>query len=735
MILTIAMMNISSKSYSCTTPTGLSTTLITSTTAKLNWGTTTDAVTYYARYRITGTFTWTSTTVSTNSLSLTGLLPGISYEWKVRTNCSGSNSTYSSILTFNTLCATTSGLSTTNITNTTATLNWGSTPCDSFLLRYYVTSVPNTVFYQNISPGTATSYNLTGLTVATNYSWLIRTYCMNGQAGSYSSTMTFTTLGGTCSTPTGQSTSSITSSGASLSWAAVTGALSYNIQYKLSSGSSWTSTTSTTNSKSLAGLAAASAYVWQVQTVCSGGTSSWTASASFTTLAATCSVPTGMTTTSITSSGGILNWAAVSGALSYNVQYKLSSGSSWTSTTSSSASKTLSGLGAASAYVWQVQTVCSGGTSPWTSSASFTTSNSTILPTPDHIVILIEENHGYTQIMGSSSAPYINALAADAMSTSFTQMYGIEHPSQPNYLDLFSGSNQGITNNNLPSSHFTTPNLARELINAGKTFITYSQSLPSAGSDAATSGKYARKHNPITNWMGTGTNQVSSTLNLPFTSFPSNYTTLPTVSFVVPDMDYDMHDGTITTGDTWFHTYIDGYVQWAKTHNSLFIMIFDEDNGSYSNRIPCIFTGPMVKSGTVSTTYNLYNVLRTIEDMYGTTHAGNAAGVSAIHGCWLNGYKIADVTGDFSDVQWNIFPNPATDLINIQYELTEKAPANFTIYNNVGQVILEQSTTVEEEGSHQISLSVKDLGMTKGIYFVEMIVNEKKYLKKVAVVE
>ncbi len=643
--MTIGLMHISSETIACTTPTGLSTTLITSTSANLNWGSTTDGISYYVRYRLTGTTTWTSSTVTTISKSLTGLLPGRSYDWRVRTNCSGSNSTYSSTLLFNTLCATPAGLSTSNIANTSATLNWGTTSCDSLLLRYYVTSVPNTVFFKTITPGSATNVTITGLTAATNYSWLIRTYCMNGQGGTYSSTLTFFTLGGTCSTPTGLASSSITTSGA------------------------------------------------------------------------------------------VLGWAAVSGALSYNIQYKLSGSSSWTSTTSSSTSKTLTGLAAASAYQWQIQTVCSGGVSSWTSSATFTTSNSTTLPTPDHIVILIEENHGYSQIMGSSSAPYINALAADPMSTSFTQMYGVEHPSQPNYLDLFSGSNQGMTNNNLPSSHFTTPNLARELINAGRTFITYSQNLPSVGYDGASSGKYQRKHNPVANWMGTGTNQVSSTLNQPFTSFPTNYANLPTVSFVVPDQDYDMHDGTISAGDTWFYNNLNGYVQWAKTNNSLFILIFDEDNGSYNNRIPCIFTGPMVKSGTVSTTYNHYNVLRTIEDMYGTTHAGNAASVSAIHGCWLNGYKSQSANSEFSEVSLSIFPNPASDIISIQYELTEEAYANFTIYNNIGQVILNQSHNEEEKGTHQFSLSLKDLGMTKGIYFVEMIVNEKKYLKKLAVVE
>ncbi|MEO8088061.1 MAG: fibronectin type III domain-containing protein, partial [Bacteroidota bacterium] len=669
-ILFLGLSTLSSQTIACSTPTGLTTTNILSSSAKLNWGVASGASTYKAMYRKTGTSTWTSATVSTNSKSLTGLQTGTSYDWKVLSNCTaGGTSSYSSILVFNTLCSIPSGLSTTNITSTSATLNWSTTSCDSFLLRYFVTSAPNIIIYKYIKPGTTTSTTLTGLTTGTSYSWLIKTYCMGGQGGSYSTTLSFTTGGTSCSVPTGLTATSITTSGAVLGWSAASGATSYKVQYRKTGTSAWSSTTSTTTSKSISGLAAATVYEFQLQTVCSGGTSAWTASSTFTTTSATCALPTGLTATSITASGAVLGWTAGQGAISYNVQYKLTGASSWTAATSSSTSKTLTGLAASSAYQFQLQTVCSGGISSWTASGSFTTTSSTSMPMPDHVVILIEENHGYTQVMGSGSAPYINALASDAMSTSFTQMYGVEHPSQPNYLDIFSGGNQGITNNNLPSSHFTTANLARELINAGRTFISYSQSLPGAGSDVATSGKYARKHNPIANWMGTGANQVSSTLNQPFTAFPSNYSNLPTVSYVVPDMDYDMHDGSISTGDTWFHNNLDGYVQWAKTHNSLFIIVFDEDNGSYNNRIPCIFTGPMVKSGTVATTYNLHNMLRTIEDMYGTTHAGNAANVSAMQGCWLNGYKTADANSIGHEPVWNVFPNPATDIINIQYEL------------------------------------------------------------------
>src|SRR5574337_1852450 len=156
---------------------------------------------------------------------------------------------------------------------------------------------------------------------------------------------------------------------------------------------------------------------------------------------------------------------------------------------------------------------------------------------PDHIVICILENHGYNQIIGNANAPYINSLASAANSALMTQSYAIEHPSQPNYLDLFSGSNQGVTDDNVPAGiPFTTANLAAQLIAAGKSFVTYSEDLPSVGYNGATSGNYARKHNPVANWQGTGANQVPTTCNIPYSSFPSaNFNYLPTVSYVVPN--------------------------------------------------------------------------------------------------------------------------------------------------------------------------------------------------------
>jgi hypothetical protein len=256
------------------------------------------------------------------------------------------------------------------------------------------------------------------------------------------------------------------------------------------------------------------------------------------------------------------------------------------------------------------------------------------LPKPDHIVVAIYENHSYEQIIGSFSAPYINSLSNDAYSANFLKSYAITHPSQPNYLDLYSGSNQGVTSDKMPNDPFTTANLGHQLIKASKSFATYSEGLPSVGYNGSSYDAYRRKHNPAANWMGSGLNHVPKTTNQPFTAFPKDFTKLPTVSLVIPDQNNDMHDGSINTGDTWLKKNLDRYIQWAKTHNSLFILTFDEDDHNYGNHITTIFTGSMVKKGQYSDTISHYNVLRTIENMYGLPYAGNAKNVTTIINCW-----------------------------------------------------------------------------------------------------
>jgi phosphatidylinositol-3-phosphatase len=226
----------------------------------------------------------------------------------------------------------------------------------------------------------------------------------------------------------------------------------------------------------------------------------------------------------------------------------------------------------------------------------------------DHIVVVIEENHTYNQIIGSQDAPYMQSLIERG--ALFTNAHGITHPSQPNYLALFSGSTQGVTDDGCKKP-FTAQNLATELSSAKLTFTGYSEDLPKVGYTGCSSKGYARKHNPWVQFTN-----VPQELNQPYSQFPQDFTNLPNVSFVIPNHQDDMHDGSVKQADDWLKTNLDAYVTWAQTNRSLLIVTWDEDDFAKANHIPLIVVGPMVKPGQYDEYVNHENVLRTIEGVY-----------------------------------------------------------------------------------------------------------------------
>ena len=249
------------------------------------------------------------------------------------------------------------------------------------------------------------------------------------------------------------------------------------------------------------------------------------------------------------------------------------------------------------------------------------------LPRPDHVVVVIEENHGYAQIMDESHHDsYIHELARQGML--LTNSYGVTHPSQPNYLALFSGATQGIVNDNCPYT-FSGDNLAGALLNKKFSFASYSESMPAIGDTRCKWGAYQRKHNPMTNWP-----QIPQQANLRLSDFPKDFSRLPTVSFVIPDQNNDMHDGSFAQADAWLRSNIKPYVEWAQKHNSLLILTWDEDDYKGDNHIVTILTGAMVKTGTNDQRINHYNVLRTLLDFYDLPAIGASGDVEPVKGIW-----------------------------------------------------------------------------------------------------
>lgn len=360
--------------------------------------------------------------------------------------------------------------------------------------------------------------------------------------------------------------------------------------------------------------------------------------------------------------------------------------------------------------------------------------NAQTVPQHDHVVIVVLENHASSSIIGSSNAPYINSLINGTSSANFTQSYGLTHPSQPNYIMLFSGSKQGVLTDSDPSTFpFITPNLGASLLANSFTFIGYSEDLPSVGFNGTSSGDYARKHSPWINWQDAPTNGIPSINNQPFTSFPSDFSTLPTVSFVIPNLIHDMHDpiflpSAVVNGDTWLQNNLDGYIQWAKTNNSLFILTFDEDDNLNSNHIATVFVGENVVQGQYPETIDHYSILRTLEDMYGLPYAGNSATSIPITDCWIpssTGIKNLE-----KNEILNLFQNPVSESISLDFYSKKQQNIKIVITDLLSKTFVNINKEVQV-GNNNIQVSTEHLAA--GTYFINVVSTEKNVVRKVVV--
>ena len=186
-----------------------------------------------------------------------------------------------------TSCGTVTGLTSSSVGSTTATVSWTAVSgATSYSLQYRAVG---SATWTTVTTS-ATSSNLTGLTVSTAYEFQVTSSC-SGTLGTVSTLANFTTTAAAaCGTPASLASSSITSSSATVSWGAVTGASSYLVQYRVSTSTTWTnSVTVTTASATLTGLTASTAYQYQVTATCSGTAGTASAIGTFTTSAASTS--------------------------------------------------------------------------------------------------------------------------------------------------------------------------------------------------------------------------------------------------------------------------------------------------------------------------------------------------------------------------------------------------------------------------------------------------------------
>lgn len=249
------------------------------------------------------------------------------------------------------------------------------------------------------------------------------------------------------------------------------------------------------------------------------------------------------------------------------------------------------------------------------------------LPAPAHVVVVVEENKTYDDLLETKQAPYIHELMRRG--AVLTHSYGVAHPSQPNYVALFSGqTNRDGDKCALNGVSPDSQSLGGALFAAHRTFIGYAEDLPAPGSKVCSAGQYARKHAPWTHF-----NDVPDRANLPLSAL-NGYDKLPTVAFIIPNLLDDMHSASIARGDAWLRRNIDPLLKWGATHDTLFVLTWDENDGSRGNHILTLLVGPMVKPGNYDGPVNHFGVLRTIEEFYHLPALGASAQARPMTGMW-----------------------------------------------------------------------------------------------------
>lgn len=267
-----------------------------------------------------------------------------------------------------------------------------------------------------------------------------------------------------------------------------------------------------------------------------------------------------------------------------------------------------------------------------TATASVNTATATAVasggvPNFTHIYVLMMENKEYGSIVGSSSAPYLNSLINQyGLATNYN---GVAHPSEPNYLALFSGSTQGVTDDAI--YNFSTANLGDQLETHGLSWREYSENrtlncflgaTSSGGEDGSgTSFSYARKHSAPTSFTQI-TGSPSRCANLSdFTHFDPAAADFIQIA---PNQCHDTHDCSVSAGDSWLASWLPGHIlnsaAWQDGLNLLFI-VWDEGTtgtGGGGHVANIVVSNDLKSAGIKSATpHNHYSLLRTIQDSFG----------------------------------------------------------------------------------------------------------------------
>ena len=255
-----------------------------------------------------------------------------------------------------------------------------------------------------------------------------------------------------------------------------------------------------------------------------------------------------------------------------------------------------------------------------------------VIDTNSTVFIILMENHNWSTILGSASAPYINNTLLPIASYC-DQYYNPPtiHPSLPNYLWLEAGTGFGIANDSPPSvNHQTTTNhFVRRLQNAGISWKTYQENITGATCPTTDSYPYFVKHNPFAYFDDVVASGCTAVMR-PFTELATDLAnqTVAHYNFITPNICNDMHDScaptnnSIAQGDTWLAQNVPVILNSsAYQNNGLLIITWDEGGGGSDGPIGMIVLSPLGKGGGYHNAlhYTHSSTVRTLQKIFGQT--------------------------------------------------------------------------------------------------------------------
>jgi len=262
------------------------------------------------------------------------------------------------------------------------------------------------------------------------------------------------------------------------------------------------------------------------------------------------------------------------------------------------------------------------------------TTAATVVPRSAHLVVVMEENTGYSSVVNNAAWPNLNHLIATGALP--TRYYANSHPSIGNYFMLTTG--QLLTTNDSSTQVWNVDSIARRMLQAGVTFRVYAEDMPRGylGGNTAT---YLVRHNPFARLSDIADNTtVANNVLWPFTQFYTDLhnNSLPELSFIVPNIYHDAHNGTPQAADSWLQTYvvsqISAFPQFKPGGDGILIVGVDEaatsDTTGGGGHVSPVFWGPPVRPGYAqasTTVYQHQSMLRTFMDALGLPNLPGAA--------------------------------------------------------------------------------------------------------------